>query len=819
MLTNYFKIAFRNLRKNKGTSLINIFGLAVGITCCVIILLYVRNELSYDKFYKNAGSIYRVYVKSSINGRQSSNCKTAAPLGSTLAHDFPEVIAFTRIGFSGNQALRYKDKIFRERHIYTADSNFFDVFSLPLIKGNPETALSQPNSIVMTQSASRRYFGTENPVGKILKTDSNGTFMVTGLMKDFPANSSFRCDILLSMSTYPSARNTYWLDMSFITYIMLKKGTDPIAFEKKMQRVANENVGPLTESVLGISFRDFLNRGNSWGFYLQPLTSIYLYSESKYGIDSNTEWSDQKTSDIEYIYIFSAVAVFILLLAVINFINLTTARSETRSKEVGIKKTLGSNKLKLIEQFIIESVLVALISVLISIVLTEVTLPLFNRLAGKSLSLDLFNSVYTIPGLIIFAVIIGILSGSYPAFYLSSFRPVHLFKSAPGKANRKSMLRSGLVVLQFAISIALLIGTFIIKDQINYIQNKNLGFNREHLYVIKNFGVPEKKLLVFKQEVSKSPKVISVTNSSIMFFSGIPGDGYLYNTRIGRDAKRQGSDAISSQYLDVDYDFLNTYKIELLQGRFFSKKFPSDTAAVVLNEAMSKECESGSPVGKELFRPGNQPRTYKIIGVIKDFNYQSLHQQIGPLVLYLSPVRQPAGIITIRMSSADIKNTVAFINSTWKKLTGGEEIFSSFVNEDLSRLYESEERAGTVAAVFSGLAVFIACLGLFGLASFVTEQRKKEIGIRKVLGASVIELIIMLSKEFTKWVLIANLIAWPAAYIIMNNWLSDFAYRTNIGIEIFLFSGAAALIIALATVGLHAIRAASANPIEALRYE
>jgi putative ABC transport system permease protein len=810
MVKNYLKIALRNLLRYKAYSFINILGLAISIAACILILLYIQSELSYDKFYKNANSIYRVYVNSLINNQQSCNCRTAAPLGNTLVHDFPEVITFTRIGFFGNHALKYGDKVYRERHIYTADSNFFDFFSLPLINGNPKTALKQPNNIVITQSAAQKYFGNENPVGKILKADAQSSFMVTGLMKDFPANSSFRCDMLLSMSTYPESKNNNWLNQSYTTYIVLKKGTDPIILQQKLQKIVYNYVGPQAESVIGIPFRSFLNKGNKYGLYLQPLTTIYLYSKSEYGIDPNSEWFSQKISDIEYVYIFSAVAVFILLLAIINFINLTTARSETRSKEVGIKKTLGSNKTKLMGQFLTESIIVALLSVLISIFIVEITLPFFNQLSGKNLVL--FNSIYVIPYLILSAIIIGIISGSYPAFYLSSFKPVHLFRSSPEKINRKSMLRSGLVVLQFAISIALLIGTIIIRNQLNYIQNKNLGFNKQNLYSIINFGVPQNRLEAFEQELSKNRDIISVTNSSIMFYPGVPGDAYLFK-------KREVSNTISSQYLDVDYDFLKTYKIPLLSGRFFSKDFPSDTASVVINEAMKIVCGAEDAVGKELIQSGIQTRKYKIIGVIKNFNYQSLHEQIKPLVLFLSPVTQAASIISIRISSANIKNTILFINDTWKNVTGGEEIYSSFISQDLAHLYESEERAKTVEAVFSCLAIFIACLGLFGLASFVTEQRKKEIGIRKVLGASVYELIFMLSKEFTKWVLIANLIAWPAAYLIINNWLANFAYRTDINFGIFLLAGAIALIVALATVSLHAIRVATANPIESLRYE
>jgi len=774
-------------------------------------LLYVQNELGYDKFYENADSIYRVYVKSSINGQESSNCKTAAPLGNALVRDFPEVITYTRIGFFGNHVLKYNNNVYRERRLYTADSNFFDVFSLALIYGNPKMALSEPNSIVMTQSTAKKYFGDENPVGKILSADSQSLYRVTGLMQDFPKNAGFRCDILLSMSTYAETENDDWLDMSYTTYIVLQKGADPVILQKKLKNIVTDYFGSQAESALGIPFSEFLNKGNKWDFYLQPLTSIYLYSERDYGIDSNTEWGDQKRSNIDYVYLFSAVTVFILVLAIINFINLTTARSETRSKEVGIKKTLGSKKIELIKQFLTESILVALLSVLISIAFVEIMLPLFNQLAGKDFKFELFSSVYTIPGLILFAVIIGILSGSYPAFYLSSFRPVHLFKPNFEKRIRKSTLRSGLVVVQFTVSIALIISTIIIKDQLNYMQNKNLGFNKEHLYAVMNFGIPRNKLLVIEQELLKNPDIISLTNSSIMFYPGIPGDGYTYN-------ERQVSNVISSQYLEVDYNFLKTYKIPLLYGRFFSEEFPSDTTSVVINEAMIKECGIDNPVGNELIRIGTQSR-YKIIGVIKNFNYQSLREQIKPLVLFLSPVNQAASILAIRISSTNIKNTIALIDNTWKNVTGGEVIYSSFIDENINYLYKSEEKAGKVVTVFSGLAIFIACLGLFGLASFVTEQRKKEIGIRKALGASVFELITMLSKEFTKWVLIANIVAWPVAYYFMNGWLQDFAYRININWWLFVLAGVAAFTIALLTVCLQAVKAATANPVESLRYE
>lgn len=812
MLKNYIKISFRNLIRFRTNSLINIIGLAVGITCFITLFLFIKNELSYDKFYKNADSIYRVYVKSSIHGQESSNSKTAAPLGATLTRDYPEVLTYTRIGYFGSHVLKYKDKVFREWDIYTADSTFFDVFSLPLISGNPKTALSQPNSIVVTESAAKKYFGDEDPVGKILKVEPSGSYMVTGLMKDFPKNSSFSCDFLLSMSTYPISQSNYWLNLWYSTYIVLKKGTNPNDLEKKFQNVVNNDVGPLAEKVLGVPMEQFRKEGNTYSFRLQPLTSIYLYSQRDYGLDPNTEWTNQKTSDIEYVYIFSAVAIFILLLAIINFMNLTTARSEYRAKEVGIRKTLGSNKSKLVGQFLAESIMVSFISLIVSLALLEIILPQFNQLANKSLSLELFSNIYSVPALLLFTLIIGILAGSYPAFYLSSFRPVHLLRAKYG--NRKSSLRSSLVVIQFAVSIALLIGTITIKDQLDFIQDKNLGFNKENLYAVKNAGILGNNLKPFENELSKNPNIISLSNSSKMFTTGIPGNGYLYNTK-------QGADVISGQFIKVDYNFLKTFQIPMVQGRFFSKEFPSDSTSVVINQAMLKECGTKDPLGKELSQIGlgKEAKSYKIIGVSKDFNYESLHKQIRPLVFLLQDNNKPANILTIRISSKNMKKTIGFIDEEWKNFSNGEGIYASFVSRDIAKLYDSEERVSIVATIFSGLAIFIACLGLFGLASFVAEQKTKEIGIRKVLGASVSEIVLMLSKQFTKWVVFANLIAWPTAYFAMRNWLQNFAYRININVWVFLAAGVTALIVALFTISFHAFKAAMANPINSLKYE
>jgi len=814
MLKNYFQIAVRNLKRDRVFSFINITGLAVGITCFITLSLYIIYEFSYDRYNKKVDQTYRVYVHSNINNIESNNSKTAAPLGAELSREFPEVINYTRIGYFGSHNFRYKDKEFKEWDIYGADSTYFEIFTLPFLYGNPKTALVHPNSIVLTEEMSKKYFGNENPVGKSFIVDDKGSYLITGVMKDFPKNSHFRCSFLLSMSTFPVSKSDYWLNLWYSTYLVLKKGTDPHAFDDKMKNVVLNKVGPQAEAILGVPIKDFFDKGNSYGFYLQPLAYIHLYSQHDYGIDLNTEWSNVDNSDIAYVYIFSAVALFILLIAIINFMNLATARSEKRSKEVGIRKTLGSSKTKLMVQFITESIFMSFLAVLVSVVMIETILPVFGRFIGKELKLDFFNNIYTVPLIILFILFVGILAGSYPAFYLSSFQPSQILKPNSGKRGKKHLLRNTLVIIQFSISITLIIGTLSIKNQLDYIQNKNLGFNKEHLVSINNADALTNQLEAFKNELLKNPNISSVTKSSVMFQSGVPGNGYLYN-------KQTGSDVISFQYLDVDYDFLKTYGIKLKAGRYFSKDFPSDTSAVLINEAGARECTSENPIGKTLKQIGinGEDKTYTIIGVIKDFNYESLHQMVRPLVLCLNNVRQPGSVLTVRVSSSNFKQTINYIEETWNKLTNNQRFSYNFVDQKLAQLYESEEKTGQITTVFSSLALFIACLGLFGLAAFITEQRTKEIGIRKVVGASIIEIVMILSKEFTKWVILANIIAWPVAYYIMNNWLKNFAYRVNLEWSVFVLSGAIALLIALTTVSFQTIKAAKANPVESLKYE
>jgi putative ABC transport system permease protein len=813
MFSTYLLIFLRVFKKQKFYSFINIAGLAIGIACFIILTLLVLDESGYDTYNEKADRIYRVYISSEINGNASNSSKTACPLGSTLKSEFPEVQNFARLGYFGQYKFRYKDIVFRESDVYTADSTYFGIFTLPFKFGNPKTALIQPNSIVITEKAAEKYFGTENPLGKQFIVDDTTTFNVTGVLKNFPRKSHFSCNFLLSMSTYPATQSQNWINGFYTTYVLFKQKIDPREFEKKLQRLVYEKVGPQASEILGINLKEFLTKGNRYGLFLQPLTSIYLYSQPHYNIELNTEWGDVKKGNIYYSYIFMAIGIFILAIAVFNFMNLVTARSENRAREVGIRKTLGSDRKNLIWQFISESTLTCFLSVLIACGLTIFILPTFNSFLNREITFNLFNNFYTIPLLIAFTLVIGIISGSYPAFYLSSFQPSHILKSKSGR--KKNSLRSALVIIQFTISITLIIGTLIIKNQLNYVLNKDLGFKKERLLIVNNASAIKDRAEAFKQILSENPGVVSSTNSSLMFQTGIPGSTFQIEDSPITEFK-------NFQLLDVDYDFARTYGIKIIDGRYFSKDYSTDSSAVVINETAAKILNAANPVGKVLYwlHTGSKGKVpLRIIGLVKNFNYESLHQGVRPLVFHISRVNQAASMLAIRIRTDDYSSTINSIKKAWTDFTGIRDFYCTVLNENLERMYRNEIKIGQIISAFSLLAILIACLGLFGLAAFITEQRTKEIGIRKTLGASVFGIVVLLSKEFTKWVLLANLISWPVAYFIMNKWLQNFAYRIELGFTVFLVSGAIALLIAITTVSFQTIKAALNNPINSLRYE
>jgi len=811
MIKNYIRIAIRNLFKHRGFSLINIIGLTVGLTCCFLILLFVRDELSYDRYNTKADNIYRVNLHGRISDSDFNMAVSCAPIGPTLNHEIPEVKNFTRLYKAGIPVIRYKDKVFSEDRFLWADSTFFDIFTLPFIKGNPQTALVKPQSVVLTESMAKKYFGNDDPIGKLLNMDNRIDYIVTGVIKDVPKNSHFHFDFLGSLTSYQNImQDQRWLSNNLYSYVLLDKGVTNDMIKDKMEDVVLKYVAPQIKQALGVSLEQLKKSGALYNYSLQPLMDIHLYSHLDNEIEPN--------SDIQYVYIFALIALGILLIACINFMNLATARSAMRAKEVGIRKTLGSKKSQLIWQFIFESVLMSTIAVIIAAFLAELFLPFFNEITGKSITFGINESLTLVPMFVLFALVVGILAGSYPAFFLSAFDPVTVLKGNTLKGGKNSWLRSTLVISQFTVSIILIIGTFVVKDQLDYIQNKKLGFNKEQIVLVKKTDDIGRQIESFKRELLSNPSITSVSNSNT--YPGGPTVGNSAYTAGGQS----GDKSQLIMQMAADYGFVDTYQIPMQEGRYYSREHPSDTLnTIVVNEETVKIFGLKNPIGKKLIAVGNNAdnsRTFTIIGVTKNFNYESLHSKIRPLIIHLFvPGRGFGRYTAVRVASGDIKNTLNYINKKWHKLAGAQAFEYNFFDKEFAKLYESERRTGKLFTSFSIIAIIIATMGLFGLVAFITERRTKEIGIRKVMGASISEIVFLLSKEFSRWVLLANIIAWPVAYYLMNNWLKEFAYRVNISIWLFPIAGILVLLVSLLTVSTLTFRAARANPANSLKYE
>ncbi|MGA7837530.1 MAG: ABC transporter permease [Ignavibacteriaceae bacterium] len=811
MIKNYIRIAIRNLFKHRGFSLINIIGLTVGLTCCFLILLFVRDELSYDRYNTKADNIYRVNLHGRISDSDFNMAVSCAPIGPTLNHEIPEVKNFTRLYKAGIPVIRYKDKVFSEDRFLWADSTFFDIFTLPFIKGNPQTALVKPQSVVLTESMAKKYFGNDDPIGKLLNMDNRIDYIVTGVIKDVPKNSHFHFDFLGSLTSYQNImQDQRWLSNNLYSYVLLDKGVTYDMIKDKMEDVVLKYVAPQIKQALGVSLEQLKKSGALYHYSLQPLMDIHLYSHLDNEIEPN--------SDIQYVYIFALIALGILLIACINFMNLATARSAMRAKEVGIRKTLGSKKSQLIWQFIFESVLMSTIAVIIAAFLAELFLPFFNEITGKSITFGINESLTLVPMFVLFALVVGILAGSYPAFFLSAFDPVTVLKGNTLKGGKNSWLRSTLVISQFTVSIILIIGTFVVKDQLDYIQNKKLGFNKEQIVLVKKTDDIGRQIESFKRELLSNPSITSVSNSNTY-----PGGPIVGNSAYTAGGQSGDKSQLIMQ-MAADYGFVDTYQIPMQEGRYYSREHPSDTLnTIVVNEETVKIFGLKNPIGKKLIAVGNNAdnsRTFTIVGVTKDFNYESLHSKIRPLIIHLFvPGRGFGRYTAVRVASGDIKSTLNYINEKWHKLAGAQAFEYNFFDKEFAKLYESERRTGKLFTSFSIIAIIIATMGLFGLVAFITERRTKEIGIRKVMGASISEIIFLLSKEFSKWVLLANIIAWPVAYYLMNNWLKEFAYRVNISIWLFPIAGILVLLVSLLTVSTLTFRAARANPANSLKYE
>jgi putative ABC transport system permease protein len=794
MFKNYFKIALRNLWKHKVFSFINIMGLTVGITACFLIFLYVSFELSYDSFHSKADRIYRIVCDIKTPTEVINSDRPAWAVPPNAKDEFPEVESFVRIADGDNVLMRKGDIKFNQENVMWADSSFFKVFDFKLLKGNPQTALKEPLSIVFSETAAKKYFGNTNPIGQtLLITGDAYPAKVTGIMKDIPENSVIKGDVVLSMSTITQKFNqrldSQWSNYGALAYLLLKPGTDAKALEKK--------------------FPSFLQRRNGTEMkqiqmyvtlFLEPLKDVYLRSTR----------NGSKNGNINNVYIFSVIAIFILLIACINFINLTTARSAERAKEVGIKKVVGAEKIHLMRQFIGESLMVSLIALLLAVGLSSLLLPLFNQLAGKTVSIGIFSNMYYLLILFLAAIGIGLVASVYPALVLSSFKPVVVLKGRFATGTRGIILRKGLVIAQFTISIALIIGTIIVYNQMNYMRSQDLGFNKNQMMIIDTNGDPAKK--TFQQAITGLPGVKSTAMSSSVPGGGNPG-AYSEIENIKGDLQIANLDLYF-----VDFDYINNYKIKMVAGRGFSRDFATDTTqAMVLNEAAVKMFGYTSPqqaIGKRFKQWG---REGKIIGVMKDFHFRSLQEPIKPLSMRIEP--DGCNLVSINVSTANLTATTGAIENKWKTLIPNRPFSYYFLDEFFDRQYRSEDRFGKLFLNFAVLAIFISCLGLLGLAWYSTMQRTKEIGIRKVMGASVSNIISLLSKDFLKLVFISFFIAAPVAWYFMHQWLEDFAYRTNINWWIFVIAGVAAMLIALFTVSFQAVRAAISNPVKSLRTE
>ncbi|OGU55898.1 MAG: hypothetical protein A2V66_18260 [Ignavibacteria bacterium RBG_13_36_8] len=810
MLKNYFKIAIRNLLKHKGFSLINITGLAIGIACCIIIMLFVQNELSYDRVYNNSDRIYRMVLDGKLGENEFNLAVSASPLAETMVRDFPEVENSTRLFRGGFPVIRYKDKVFSEERYFWADSNFFDVFQLSFIAGDPKTALRDPNSVVITESTARKYFGDENPMGKYINSDNREDYLITGIIPDIPENSHFHFDFLGSLNRYANRLGGQsFLSNNVYTYVLLKDDNNTEELSRKLPEGLKKYIAPQVLQATGISWEQHQKIGTRYNYLLQPMTDIHLYSHLDYEIEPN--------SDVTYVYFFTIIALLILGIACINFMNLSTARSSGRAKEVGIRKTVGSTFKQLIYQFLSESIVMSLMAIIISLIIVQLLLPVFNEIAGKQLAVNYFGSVWVIPLLFLFAVMVGVFAGSYPAFFLASFKPVSVLGGNIKRGTKGKLLRSGLVILQFSVSIILFIGTFIISEQLRYVQNKNLGFNKEQLLIIHKTDDIGRFIESFKNDLRSHTNIVSVSNSATL-------PGLIFGSNAFRRQDGTGEDTRVIMTMFADYDFAKTYQIKMAEGRYYSPDRTVDTVnSIVVNEEALKVFGISKPaVGKQIVQMGNTPETsftFNIIGVLKNFHFESLHNEIRPLIIGIFRTGGFGRYVSVRVNTSDLEETLAFIKESWTKYAGNQAFEYTFFDEDFAELYASEERTGKLFTSFSILAIFIACLGLFGLAAYTTEQRTKEIGIRKALGANISTILLLLTKEFTKWVLISNIIAWPIAFYIMNNWLADFAYRIDISLWTFLISGAVALVIAIITVSSQAIKAAVANPVNSLRYE
>lgn len=807
MIKNYFKVAMRSLLKNKFYSLLNISGLAIGIASCLMILLFVADELSYDTYYEKSENTYRLTMAGALNGSAFDLAVVGPSVGKALLDDYPEVTDFGRFRQRGSPFIRFGENIFKEENFVWADHSILDIFDINLVQGDPKTALMAPKSLVMSQTAAKKYFGNADPVGQIVEFGTARDYKVTGVYKDIPNNTHFDFDVLGSMETLDEAKQPIWLSMNFQTYVVLTPGADLEKMAAQFPAMLKKYVGPEVKQFMNMEWDDMEDNGTNMAFGMQPVADIHLHSDLQGELDVN--------SDMDYVYIFSVIAFFILLIACINFMNLSTARSAHRAKEVGVRKVLGSLKAQLIYQFLAESILVSFVSFVLAIGLAYVAAPLFNDLADKTLSIPFTDPVFI--GLFFGGVVmVGLLAGSYPAFFLSAFQPVKVLKGSLSSGMKSGALRSVLVVVQFCTSIFLVIGTLVILNQLSYIQNKNLGFEKDQVIIVNDAFLAAGNVNALKTAVETFPEVKS---ASLSGFLPTPSSNNM-NVFLKGIVPTQENQYLMSSWV-VDYEYLETLGMEISAGRNFSRDFPSDSLGVILNEAAVKEMgyeleeAIGTTIGNFVNMEGDI-QGLKVVGVVRDFHYQSLRNKIAPLIMQLG---NSSGLLNIKVNTNDYPALIDKLEDQWASLAPSQPFETSFLDVRFGRMYDKEQRLGKIFGVFATLTIIIACLGLFGLAAYTAENRIKEVGIRKVLGANVSQLVYLLSKDIGKLVVIAFIIGAPLAWYAMNSWLQGFEYRTSIGWTIFALTAGGSLLIALLTMSYQSLKAAMGNPVKSLRSE
>ena len=824
MFKNYIKIALRNAFRYKRNSIINISGLSLGLGSVLLIALYIADELRYDQFVEDAEQVYRINIDAKMGAEEFFAGYTPPPVGRTMVEIYPEVEAYTRLYRPGADIVEYSDgstkNVFNEDAVFGVDPNFLEILTYPLLSGNPKTCLADPNSIVLTQTVAQKYFGDANPMGKTLYYGSKRKpLKVTGILKDMDKlSASVEFDMLVPVENFGNV--TYfdwsWVWLNMATYVKLSKNAvnnpKTIAnLEEKFPAMVKTH-GASAFDRIGQPFNEFLEKGNRWNFHLQALPEIHLRSD---GIESIIT----EQNSLKNLYIFGAIALFIIILACVNFTNLATAQSVKRSKEIGIRKVLGSFRLQLIRQFLVEAFLYTAIASLLSLLLVWSVLPMFNEISGKNISLIYIFETDIWMFLLGLSMLTTLLAGTYPAFYLTAFKPVQVLKGVQNTTNPKnSFVRNGLVVFQFAVATTMIIATSIVYLQLKYAQNKDLGYNKENIVVLHHTEKLGNQEETFRNELASLTEVKSASISSSMITHGTFGDFYF--PEVTNENENIAKDILLESYL-VDNQFITTLGFEMAEGRSFDKNF-NDSLSVIINEATAKQIGWKNPVGKRIQYPGGKNESYTVIGVVKDFNLQSLHSRIAPFALFSDQSKSydsGTSFISLKLKSGSPKKILEILERKWNDYEPTVPFEFSFLDDDLNTAYIAEKRQATLFGIFAFLSIFIACIGLLGLIAFTAQQKAKEIGVRKVLGASMAEILQLLAIDFVKLVMIALLISSPIAVYFMNNWLQDFAYRISIPWWVFIATGLASLLIALVTVSYQAIKAATTNPVKSLRTE